>query len=186
MSRSRRKVLMKFNKRNNKLSNEGIITGLSDADVTYLNRQTNTPKTQIINSEELEGEPEDRKYWCAICKSPLEHLRGSQTIWQCSECLSHYDLNIQDSPIKDQRDFKLTPYSSLMHYPQYDENDSNVLFVEGIDLNKIVEKDLETREHEDRRVQHINLHNVTFADAILKGALSAQKKQVQENAQEGL
>lgn len=86
-------------------------------------------------------------------------------------------MNIQDTPIKDQRDFKLTPYSQLQHYPQYDENDPTLPFVEGIDLNRIVESDLETREHEDRRVQHINLHNVTFADAILKGALSARKKQ---------
>jgi hypothetical protein len=152
---------LKFSsRRNDKLSKEGTRPGYFDADITYLNRQTHTPKTQIISSE-LEGEPEDRKYYC-VCKSPLTYLKGSNTIWQCSSCLSHYDLNIQDSVIKDPTESKLIPYSSLRHYPQYDENDSNVLFVEGINLNK--EEDLETREHGDQRVQHINLHTVTFAE----------------------
>ena len=169
---------MKFSsKRNDKISREGIRTGFSDADVTYLNRQTHTPRTVIFSAEELEPEPESRQYFC-VCKSPLTYLKGSNTIWQCSECLSHYDLNIQDTPIKDQRDFKLTPYSQLQHYPQYDADDPTLPFVEGINLNKIVESDLETREHDERRIQHINLHNVSFADAILhSNVLSAKKKQ---------
>jgi LSD1 subclass zinc finger protein len=167
---------MRFtNKRNDTIVN-GIRPGFTQKDSIYLNRQTHSPKTIIFSAEELEGEPETRQYWC-VCRSPLTYLKGSNTIWQCSECLSHYDINIQDSPIKDPTDFKLTPYSSLRHYPVYDEDDPNTLFVEGIDLNNITEDDLESRSFEDKRVQHINLHNVTFADAILKGALSARKKQ---------
>ena len=39
----------------------------------------------------------------------------------------------------------------------------------------MVEEDLERRTYEEKRVQHIDLHNVTFSDAILKGALSSKK-----------
>ena len=40
----------------------------------------------------------------------------------------------------------------------------------------MIEESLETRTQEDKHIQTINLHNVKFADTILKGALTARKK----------
>lgn len=39
------------------------------------------------------------------------------TIWRCDNCMSYYDTRIQDTPIKDKSDFKLTPHADLIHYP---------------------------------------------------------------------
>jgi hypothetical protein len=44
----------------------------------------------------------------------------------------------------------------------------------------MLEENLETRTQEDKRIQTINLHNVTFADAILAGALSSKKQEQRE------
>lgn len=63
-----------------------------------------------------------------------------------------------------------------MHYPTYDQDDPEVPFIEGIDHNANLEEDLENRSFEDRKVQHIDLRNVTFADAIMTGALSAKTR----------
>jgi hypothetical protein len=84
--------------------------------------------------------------------------------------------------LKDIKDFQLAPYSQLQHYPVYDENDPNTPFVEGIHLDKLEEEEgIEIRTYDNARVQKINLHNVTFADAILKGALTARKKPEEDN-----
>ena len=91
-----------------------------------------------------------------MCKSKLDYLTGSETIWRCNECMEYYDLRIQDSPIKDTTDFKLIPYSDLQHYPTSDENDPNMLFMEGIDLNNKSGSEIELiRSSDDKRIQHI-------------------------------
>lgn len=75
--------------------------------------------------------------------------------------------------------------SELQHYPTSDLDDIEAPFVEGIDHNSMLEEDLETRTHpEDKRIQTLNLYNVTFADAILAGALSANKRKKPDNAEE--
>lgn len=95
--------------------------------------------------------------------------------WHCTECMEYYDTQLtQDSVVKDPRDFKLIPYSGLQYYPVYDENDFNTPFFESIDLKK--EEDIETREHDNSRVQTIHVKG-TFTDAIRTGILSAKKQQ---------
>ena len=46
-------------------------------------------------------------------------------------------------------------------------------FFESIDLSDQENKE---REYTEQRIQKINLHNVTFADAILCGALTSKKR----------
>jgi hypothetical protein len=112
-----------------------------------------------------------------MCKGVLNYDKHLDA-YTCRSCVQYYDItNLQDTPLKDIKDFQLTPYSQLQHYPVFDENDPNTLFVEGIHLDKLEkEEDLATRTYDNGRVQKINLHNVTFTDAILKGALTSKKK----------
>jgi hypothetical protein len=49
--------------------------------------------------------------------------------------MTYYDTRTQDTPLKDPTDFKLVSYADLQYYPTFDENDPNMLFMEGIDLN---------------------------------------------------
>ena len=93
-------------------------------------------------------------------------------MWTCTQCVEYYDPNLQSDPLKDTTDFKLTPHTDLMHYPTADRDNS---FFEAINLNEKPEERLENRSFEDQRVQHLNFKNNTFADAILKGALTAKK-----------
>ena len=71
-------------------------------------------------------------YWCAICKSKLVYLTHTDTIWKCDNCLQYYDTKIQDRPVKDKSEFKLKSYHDP--YRQFDEDDPNIVFVEGIIL----------------------------------------------------
>jgi hypothetical protein len=63
-----------------------------------------------------------------------------------------------------------------MHYPTMDADD--IPFVEAIDLNTQQEEGLENHAYEDRRVQHLDFKNVTFADALLRGALHPSAKPI--------
>lgn len=170
---------MKFRTRNDLEGREGTRPGFTQQDMIYLRRQTDTPKTQIFSVDELEGEPEDRDYFCAVCKRKLDYIKNLE-MWNCSECSSYHDTKIQDVPLKNTNEFKVTPWSELMHYPTYDEEDPNIPFIEGIDHNTMIEESLETRTQEDKRIQHLDLWNATFADAILKGALSSKKQEQRE------
>ena len=62
----------------------------------------------------------------------LSYLHGSETVWRSDDCLTYYGTKIQNSPIKDNTDFKLTPYTDLQYYQHCDENDPHIAFVEGI------------------------------------------------------
>jgi len=92
------------------------------------------PEWQLLTEEDLEEEdPEQRHYFCAICKSTLDFLKDTETIWRCNECMQYYDTSIQDAPIKDMSESRVRVYQELDHYPEYDENDPRMIFVEGIE-----------------------------------------------------
>lgn len=170
---------MKFRKRND-ITVNGVRQGYDPRDAMLVRRETHTPKTQIFSMEEIEGEPEDRDYFCAMCKGKLDFVKNLE-MWNCSMCSEFYDTKIQDVPVKNTNQFKATPWFELQHYPTTDEDDIEAPFVESIDHDAMLEESLETRVQENKRVQHINLHNVTFADAILKAALTARKKEDDDN-----
>jgi hypothetical protein len=168
---------MKFSsKRNDRVSREGTRPGFNDSDITFLNKQTFTVKTQIWSSEEIIEDPAKETFFCAMCKGILDYDKHLDA-YACKSCVQYYDItNLQDTPLKDIKDFQLVPYNDQRHYPEFDENDPTTPFVESISLDNIEEEEIETRTYDNGRVQHINLHNVTFADAILKGALSVKKR----------
>jgi len=94
---------------------------------------SNDPDIQILTEEDLEEEePEQRQYWCAICKARLDFLKETGTIWRCNECMEYYDTSIQDVPVKDLSESKVRTYPELDRYPTYDESDVYLPFVEGI------------------------------------------------------
>jgi hypothetical protein len=71
-----------------------------------------------------------------LCKSKLDYLEGTNTIWMCSNCSQTYDTSIQDVPIKDMSESKDKVYPELDRYPTYDTEDPNMVFVEGIDIGE--------------------------------------------------
>ena len=87
---------------------------------------------QILTEEDYEEEDKEvRRYWCAICKSRLDYLEGTETIWMCSNCSQMYDTSIQDVPVKDISESKVRTYTELDHYPTAEEGDIFVPFIEG-------------------------------------------------------
>jgi ribosomal protein L37AE/L43A len=101
--------------------NERPNAGWKLEDRHYLHKYDNAqadPKLQILTEEDLEEEePEQRQYWCAICKSRLDFLKETGTMWRCNECMEYYDTSIQDVPVKDLRESKVRTYTELQHYP---------------------------------------------------------------------
>jgi hypothetical protein len=82
--------------------------------------------------------------------------------------------------LKTLKDFQLVPYGEQRHYSVFDENDDKLPLVESISLDKTAGEveGIETRTYENGRIQHINIHNVTFADAIrFSNVLSAKKRE---------
>ena len=106
----------------------------------------------------MEEEPEERTYWCAICKSKLVYLNHIDTILKCDNCLQYYDTKIQDRPVKGKSEFKLKSYHDP--YRQFDEDDLNIVFVEGLEIESrdSEENGVQTiRASADRRIQHIQV-----------------------------
>jgi hypothetical protein len=72
-----------------------------------------------------------------------------------------YDTKIQDSPIHDKSDFKLYTLRDLERYHQFDPDDPNEPFVQGIDLDTTDEEDSPdikiVKTSADQRVQHIRV-----------------------------
>ena len=168
---------MKITKRNDTLSKEGIRPDFEQSDVIYLNKLIHTPKTQIFSSEEIIEDRSQEQFFCALCKGKLDYIKKME-MWTCTQCVEYYDPNLQSGPLKDTTDFKLTSHTDLMHYPTADLDDS---FFEAINLIEKPEEGLENRSYEDQRVQHLSFKNITFADAILKGVLTAKKKLEEDN-----
>ncbi|HZD35627.1 MAG TPA: hypothetical protein VE130_10515 [Nitrososphaeraceae archaeon] len=121
-------------------SEEGVRTGFKYEDVQYLKKFDNAsagPEIQIFTAEEgLEEEPEARKYFCAICRSKLDYLKGTKTIWRCNECMEYYDTKIQDKPISNNKGFKVRPHHEINRYPKFAEDDTNIPFLKGISLDE--------------------------------------------------
>ena len=137
----------------------GVRLGLTLKDSVIMRREADhTPRLQNFTLEDLEEDPEERTCWCAICKSKLVYLNHTDTIWRCDNCLSYYDTSIQDKPLANKSGFKLHSYHNP--YATFDEDDPNVTFVHGIDLEA---RDSEQQGIEiikssaDRRVQHIRV-----------------------------
>lgn len=123
-------------KKDSSSSSTNVNQGWKQADQWFLNRHDNKhePELQILTEEDWEnGDKEQRDYFCAICKSKLDFLKDTETIWICSNCSQVYDTKIQDAPIKDMSESKVRTYTELSHYPTYEENDIYMPFVQGID-----------------------------------------------------
>ncbi|MGA7368018.1 MAG: hypothetical protein WBX01_02740 [Nitrososphaeraceae archaeon] len=65
----------------------------------------------------------------------MDYLRGTETVWRCNECIQYYDTKIQDTPITNNNKFKVTPHSDISRYPKIDDEDTNIPFVKGVNLN---------------------------------------------------
>src|SRR5918996_3889960 len=114
---------MKFTKGND-ITINGVRLGLTLRDSIVMRREpAHTSRLQTFILEDLEEDPEERTYWCAICKSKLIYLTNTETIWKCDNCLQYYDIKIQDRPIKDKSEFKLRSFHDP--YRQFDEDDPN-------------------------------------------------------------
>lgn len=92
-------------------------------------------------------------------------MPNTDTIWRCDNCLSYYDTKIQDVLNKDKSRLKLRSYHDP--YQQYDANDPNISFVEGIDLEaweRGAEEEQILGSSPDKRIQHIKVRG-HLADA---------------------
>jgi ribosomal protein L37AE/L43A len=117
---------------------------------------------QILTEEDYEEEdPEQRHYFCALCKSRLDFLKETGTMWRCNECMEYYNTSIQDVPVKDLRESKVKTYTELSHYPTYEEDDMFTPFIEGINPDREEDYDQEGVElvssSYDNRMQHIRV-----------------------------
>ena|SRR5918996_1726622 len=79
---------MKKRQDNNK---EATNPGWNQREQWYLNRYDDAeagPDIQILTDEDWEDKNKERReYFCAICKSRLDFLKESKTIWRCNECM---------------------------------------------------------------------------------------------------
>src|SRR5918996_4040142 len=98
---------MKFIKRND-ITINGVKLGLTLKDSVVMRREADhKPRLQTFTLEDIEEDPEERNYWCAVCKGQLTYLDKTDTIWRCDNCLTYHDTKIQDRPIKNKTCFKL-------------------------------------------------------------------------------
>ena len=126
----------------------------------YLKRYDNAaadPDIQIFAAEEDDEEPEAKRYWCAICKSKLNYMRHTDTIWKCDNCQKFYDAKIQDIPIANNNKFRITPHHDINRYPKFDDDNPEVPFLKGIRLDEQQEDpSIEIlKQSPDKRIQHI-------------------------------
>lgn len=147
----------------NRIKKEPYVNqGFKPNDQNYLRKYDNPksdPQIQLFTDEDLDEEPEDKQYFCAMCKTRLDYYSDLEE-WFCSGCMQHYDTKIQDKPIADISDFKLVPHSDLLHYPQFDDNDPRLAFVANIDVDKLAgEEDYVelVKSSPDTRVKHIKV-----------------------------
>ena len=141
-----------------------VYQGFSLKDQNYLRKFDNAaadPEIQLFTEEELEDENEI-EYYCALCKSKLDHLREGidDTIWRCNNCMAYYDTNIQDLPLKNISSQRIRAYPEFEYYQEYDENDINTIFMQGIDADELgYQSSPKTVEilRDDNRVKHIKV-----------------------------
>ena len=111
--------------------------GFSLKDQNYLRKYDNAssdPEIQMLTEEDLEEEPEQRTYFCAFCKSKLDHLQldVDDTIWRCNNCMAYYDTNTQDMPLKDISSTGVKTYPEFQYYPVFEEDGPGMIFMQGI------------------------------------------------------
>lgn len=71
-----------------------------------------SPRLQVFAEDNIDDqEPEQKQYWCAMCKNQLIYERKLE-IWKCDACFEYFDTKTQDSVIKDKSDSKLVPYQN--------------------------------------------------------------------------
>jgi hypothetical protein len=142
--------------------NERPNAGWKLEDKHYLNKTdpSNDPDIQLLTEEDWEEDKEQRQYWCAVCKSRLDFLKETGTMWRCNECMEYYDTSIQDVPIKDIKESRVEAYPELDHYPTAEEDDVWVPFIERINVDQ--EEDYPDQEgvelvssSHDIRIQHL-------------------------------
>lgn len=130
-------------KTNSNITFNGIRQGFLLRDSVYLRDNDNAqadPQIRMFTAEDLEEEdPEQRNYYC-VCRSRLDYHKHLD-IWICSEYFTQYDTNIQDLPLKDVSRQKVLTYPELTFNPTYDELDVHMPFVEGIDLDKEIDRE---------------------------------------------
>jgi len=153
---------------------EGVKSGFTHQDEYQLRKWNNplsNPRIQIWTEEDLDDEPEEvKRYYCAMCKSRLEHLPKLE-YWQCSSCSEVYDNKyLHDTPLKSITDHKLMPHTALQYYPQYDDDDPNIPFVSAVDIDDNLEEEDNpdfqvTKSSSDNRVKFIKVRG-SPADAL--------------------
>lgn len=115
----------------------------------------------MFTEEELDEEPELRTYFCAFCKSKLDHLQQGidNTIWRCNECMVYYDTNIQDLPLKNISGHRIRTSPEFEYYQVYDENDINTIFMQGIDADEqgSIPRNVEMLRDDGFRIKHIRV-----------------------------
>ena len=146
-------------------NNKEVNPGWKHEDQHYLSKEvdpSNDPAIQILTEEDWEDDNlEQRQYWCAICKSRLEFLKETGTMWRCNECMEYYDTKIQDVPVKSIKDSRVKTYPELSRYPTYEEDDVFTPFIEGINPDQEEDYDQEgvslISSSADNRIQHIKV-----------------------------
>lgn len=146
-----------------------LIIGIGDEN--YLRKFDNAsayPEIQVFSSEGLDEEPEQEKYFCAVCKSWLEYHKYLD-ISICLECYQQYDTKIQDTPISN-KGFRIGPHHDISRYPKIDDEGVNIPFVKGINLDDQQGSNIQIlRQSADGRIQHIRItDDCTSDDAIRK------------------
>jgi ribosomal protein L37AE/L43A len=142
-------------------NNKEVNPGWKHEDQHYLSKEAD-PELQVFSEEDWEDvEPEQQHYFCALCKSRLDFLKETGTMWRCNECMEYYNTSIQDVPVKDLRESKVKTYTELSHYPTYEEDDMFTPFIEGINPDREEDYDQEGVElvspSYDNRMQHIRV-----------------------------
>lgn len=152
------------------MTDDKIRQGFRIQDANYLRKHDNplsNPPMQIFSDEDPDEYVGDKSYYCAACKSKLNYLEALEE-WQCSGCGVIYNTRIQDKPLKDIQDFKVTPHTDLLHYPVFDENDEGLPFVHSIDVDTLAGEPEEVelvKSSPDQRVQHLRVKGMPI-DAL--------------------
>lgn len=153
--------------------------GLTHRDSVLLRRESDyTPKIQTFRFEDEEEEPEERTYFCAVDESRLDYHKHLD-IWICSECYQQYDTRIQDKPIKNKDGFELHAHHNP--YQQFDQDDPNFTFVEGINIKEReseIEDGIEViTPSGDRRIQHVHVKGSVADPLSAMDKYEARQKQ---------
>jgi hypothetical protein len=135
----------------------------------YINQEDNAeanPHIQVFKSEEDEDIVET-KYYCAICKKQIKYYNELQE-WFCDTCGQHYDTKIQDTPVSNVG-YRVRPHVDIMRYPTMDEDDTEIPYAKGVNLDEgsigYTEEIELVKSSPDHRIKHIRVRG-SLADAL--------------------